>query len=58
MGRSKTRLKLFEDGNVLTNRKVIIEKGFLQGDSYSPVGFYLTEVPVSMLFKETDGYTT
>ena len=32
-------------------------KGFLQGDSYSPVGFCLTEVHVAMLIEETDGYT-
>ena len=31
-------------------------KGFLQGDSYSPVGFCLTEVPVAMLIEEADGY--
>ena len=29
----------------------------MQGDSYSPVGFCLTEVPISMLIKETDWYT-
>ena len=40
-----------------TNRTIIIGKGFLQGDNYSPVGFYLAEVADSMLFKETDGYT-
>ena len=31
-------------------------KGFLQGDSYSPVGFCPTEVPVAMLIEESDGY--
>ena len=34
-----------------------ILKGFLQGDSYSPVRFCLTEVSVAMLIEETDGYT-
>ena len=29
----KTRLKITEDGNVLTNRKIDIRKWFLQGDS-------------------------
>ena len=53
----KTRLELTEDGKVLTNVKINIRKGFLQGDSYSPVGFCLTEVPISMLIEETDGYT-
>ena len=31
-------------------------RGFLQGDSYSPVGFCLTEVPVAMFMEDTDGY--
>ena len=31
-------------------------KGFLQGYSYSPVGFRLTEVPIVMMLEETDGY--
>ena len=29
----------------------------MQGDSYSQVGFYLTEVPISVMIEETDGYT-
>ena len=33
------------------------ENEILQGDSYSPVGFCLTEVYISMLIEETDGYT-
>ena len=28
----------------------------MKGDSYSPVGFCLTEVSISMLIKEADGY--
>ena len=35
----KTRLEVTEGGKILTNRKINIRKGFLQGDSYSPVGF-------------------
>ena len=53
----KTRLEVTEDGNVLTNTKINIRKGFLQGDSYSPVGLCLTEVPISLLIEETDMYT-
>ena len=53
----KTRLEVTEDGKVLTSRKINIRKGFLQGDSYSPVGFCPTEIPISMLIEETDGYT-
>ena len=52
----KTRLELTADGKVLTSRKSNIRKGFLKGDSYSPVGFCLTEVSISMLIKEADGY--
>ena len=53
----KTRLEVTEDEKILTSRKINIRKGFLQGDSYSPVGFCLTEIPISMLIEETDGYT-
>ena len=50
----KTRLDVTEDGKVLTSRKINIRKGILQGDSYSPVEFCLTEVPISMLIEEID----
>ena len=53
----KTRLEVTEDGKVLTSRKINIRKGFLQGDSHSPVGFCLMEVPISMLIKDTDGHS-
>ena len=50
----KTRLEVTDNGKVLTSRKINIRKGFMQGDSYSPVGFSLTEVPIiSMLINET-----
>ena len=52
----KTRLEVTQNGKVKTSRLLNILKGFLQGDSYAPVGFCLTEVPVSMLLEETDGY--
>ena len=42
---------------VLTSRKINIRKEFSQGDSSSPVGFCLTEVPISMLIDETNGDT-
>ena len=44
----KTRTEVTEDGKVLTSRTISIRKGFLQGDSYSLVGFCQTEVPVSI----------
>ena len=33
----KTRLKIIQNGKVLTSRTVNVRKGFLQGDSYSAV---------------------
>ena len=57
MERWKTRLDVTEDGKVLTSRTINIRKGFLQGDIYFPVGFCVTEAPVSTLIEETDGYT-
>ena len=30
--------------------------GFLQGDSYSPVGFYISEIPVCKQLQEPKGY--
>ena len=52
----KPRLEINQDGQVTTSRVTNIVKGFLQGDSYSPVGFCLTEAPVAMLIEESDGY--
>ena len=52
----KTRLEVNENGKVSTSSKINIVKGFLQGDSYSPVGFCLTEVPVAMLIEEIDSW--
>ena len=42
----KTRLEVTDKGKVKTNRWIKIRKGFLQGDSYPPVSFCLTEVPI------------
>ena len=52
----KTRLEVTENGKTTKSRVICIVRGFLQGDSYSPVGFCLTEVPVAMLMEDTDGY--
>ena len=49
MKRWKTRLEVTQNMKVKTSRLLNILKGFLQGDSYAPVGFCLTEVPVSMV---------
>ena len=39
----------------ITSRKINTRKGFLKGDSYSPVGFCLTEVPISVLTRRLMG---
>ena len=57
MERWKTRLQVTKDRKVLTSRKSNIRKGFFEGDNLPPVGFCLTEVPISMSIVETDGYT-
>ena len=52
----KTRLEVNDGGEIKTSRWIKILKGFLQGHSYSPVGFCLTEMPIAMLLDETEGY--
>ena len=56
MERWKTRLEVTDKRKVKTSRWIKIRKGFLQGNSYSPVCFCLTEVPIAMMLEETDGY--
>jgi len=52
----RTKLEVFVDGQKQTSRWIEILKGFLQGDSYSPVGFCLSEVPIAILIKKSKGY--
>ena len=52
----KTWLEIWNEGEKKVSRWINIMCGFLQGDSYSPVGFCLSEVPVCKLLKETKGY--
>ena len=51
----KTKVEVNDSGEITTSRWIRILKGFLQGDSYSPVGFCLTEKPIAMLLNETEG---
>ena len=37
MKKWKTRLKVWKDGQKETSRWISIKKGFLEGDSYSPI---------------------
>ena len=52
----KTRLEIWNKGEKKVSRWIDIMCGFLQGGSYSPVGFCLPEVPVCKLLQETKGY--
>ena len=52
----KTKLEVNDGGKIKTRRWIRILKGFLQSDSYSPVGFCLTELPIAVLLDETEGY--
>ena len=52
----ENKVRGYRQREVKTSRWIKIRKGFLQGDSYSPVGFCLTEVPIAMMLEETDGY--
>ena len=52
----KTRLEVTTGDEVKINRWINILKGFLQDDSYSPVGFCLTDVPIAVMLEETDRY--
>ena len=52
----KTRLEVWNDGQKQVSRWIQIVCGFLQRDSYSPVGFCLTEVTVCKLLKALKGY--
>ena len=52
----KTRLEVSNKGEKITSRWINIACGFLQGDSYSPVGFCISEIPVCLLLQQSRGY--
>ena len=52
----KTRLEIHVGGQKQVSRWINIMRGFLQGDSFSPVGFCLTEVPIGELISHSRGY--
>ena len=56
MKRCKTKLEVTENRKKIVSRLINVTRGFLQGDSFFPLGFCLTEVPVSMLVEGSDGY--
>ena len=53
----KTRLETWSKGEKITSRWINISCGFLQGDSYSPVGFCISEIPVCRLLQQSRWYT-
>ena len=56
MRKWKTRLEIWRDGEKMTSRWIQISWGFLQGDSYSPVGFCISRIPVCILIQHSRGY--
>ena len=56
MKKWKTRLEVWDESKKYVSRWINISCGFLQGDSYSPVGFCLTEIPICILLSQTGGY--
>ena len=56
MNKWKTRLELWKDGEKCVSRWIDIKCGFLQGDSYSSVGFCITEIPIAKLLEQSKGY--
>ena len=52
----KTRLEVCSKGERITSRWINIACGFLPGDSYSPVGFCISEIPVCLLLQQSRGY--
>ena len=56
MSKWKTRLEIWNGSEKVTSRWIRILCGFLQGDSYSPVGFCISEIPVCILLQHSRGY--
>ena len=56
MRKWKAGLEIWKDCEERVSRWIEIMCGFLQGDSYSPVGLCLSEVPVCKLLRESKEY--
>ena len=52
----KDRLEIWCKEEKMTSRWINISCGFLQRDSYSPVGFCISEIPVCRLLQQRRGY--
>ena len=58
MNKWKTPVELRNGSKLLRSRWTDIKKRFSPGDTYSPVGFCCTEIPVMILLEKSDGYKT
>eukprot|EP00112_Aurelia_sp_Birch-Aquarium-sp1_P001776 Seg1193.5 transcript_id=Seg1193.5/GoldUCD/mRNA.D3Y31 product="LINE-1 retrotransposable element ORF2 protein" protein_id=Seg1193.5/GoldUCD/D3Y31 len=56
MNKWKTRIEIWRNGEKYVSRWIDIKCGSLQGDSYSPVGFCITEIPIAKLLEQSKGY--
>ena len=52
----KTRPEIWDKREKITSTWINISCGFLQGDSYSLVGFCISEIPVCQLLQQSRGY--
>lgn len=56
MSNRKTRIEIWNEGEKFTRRWIEVLCGFLQGDSYSPFGFCIFEIPACKLLQQSKGY--
>ena len=56
MSKWKTRLEIWNRSEKMTSRWIRILCRFLQGDSYSPVGFCISEISICILLQCSKGY--
>ena len=51
----KTRMEIWTKWEKMTSRWINISCEFLQGDSFLPVGFFISEIPVCQLLQRAGG---
>ena len=51
----KVKLEVKYVAYLKVSREIKIRKGFLQGDSWSPIGFYLSELPIGIMLADSKG---
>ena len=56
MSKWNTGLEIWNGSEKMTSRWIRILCGLLQGDSYSPVGFCIREIPIDILLQHSWGY--